>query len=112
MKKQENNYRIRKKLDKYVVEKQVGDKWEGKTLIPEKLWNLLVSSKMSEEMSNSTQEAKPEPPQRFAQSSLNALSKKDTKQDLVELTPEDIKRMHEKLKDQEPFEVPEEDENE
>jgi len=65
-------YRIRKKGDKHVLEKLNGGKIEGRTLNPEKLWDLLeVSQNVSQNVSDSTREEKEEVSQKFSQEILS-----------------------------------------
>ena len=38
----DETYRIREKgKGRFIVEKKVGEKWQGRTLVPEKVWNLI-----------------------------------------------------------------------
>jgi len=76
---QEDKFRIRKKGDKHMIEKQENGHWIGRTLYPEKVWNWLVSSEKQDIVSNSQRKQKENVPQKFAHHLLNEPDESDTK---------------------------------
>ena len=70
-------YRIRKKGDKYMVEKLENNKWIGKTLFPKKIWDMLVSNNVSSDVSDSTKESNGNRPEKFAQDLLSEHEERD-----------------------------------
>lgn len=90
-------HRIRKKGNKYTVEKWDGHKWESRTLHPEKLWKLLaVSQNVSKPNEQKDIIHDVFYNQKFLQYLLGELPKHDTIS--KEPTEEDIKKSLEELK--------------
>lgn len=82
-------YRIRKKKDKYILQKFEGDKWKSRTLKPSKaLWECLCPTKSPPIVSEKTHESIPNKNERFVESSLSELNKEDilpSEEDLEEI---------------------------
>lgn len=80
-------YRIRKKLNKFVVEKISQDKIESRTLDPRKVWNLLSCPDTEQaDVSLPTKESISNAFEKGAQSSLTEPSEEDISKTLEEIS--------------------------
>lgn len=77
-------YRIRKKGDKYMVEKSEKGKWVGRKLDPKKIWNLLMSDSERKNVSKTTREMQALEDESFALYPLNEPTEDDIMASLEE----------------------------